>query len=103
MKKAIPIHMLDVNLTASIIASSLDADHLVLLCDGIEFAGEKYIRVRDINVLKEMLNNTVDPEKVSLLEAALSAIQNSSNYVHFLNSAFPDSILLSMFISKEYE
>ncbi|BFD46623.1 MAG: acetylglutamate kinase [Rickettsia endosymbiont of Sergentomyia squamirostris] len=96
-------HLLDVNLTTSIIASSLDADHLVLLCDGIEFAGEKYIRVRDINVLKEMLNNTVDPEKVSLLEAALSATQNSSNYVHFLNSAFPDSILLSMFISKEYE
>ncbi len=50
-----------------------------------------------------MLNNTVDPEKVSLLEAALSATQNSSNYVHFLNSAFPDSILLSMFISKEYD
>lgn len=96
-------HLLDVNITASIIASSLDADHLVLLCDGVEFAGEKYIRVQDVDVLKEMLNNAVEPKKVGLIGAALSAIQNNINHVHFLNATFPDSILLSMFTSKERE
>ncbi|HJD57464.1 MAG TPA: acetylglutamate kinase [Rickettsia endosymbiont of Sericostoma sp.] len=96
-------HLLDVNLTASTIASSLDADHLVLLCDGVEFTGGKYMRVQDVDVLKEMLNEAVEPKKIDLIGAALSAIQNNTDYVHFLDAAFPDSILLSMFTSKERE
>ncbi|WP_425362857.1 acetylglutamate kinase [Candidatus Tisiphia endosymbiont of Hybos culiciformis] len=96
-------HLLDVNMTASIIASSLNAEHLVLLCDGTEFTEENYIRVQDVNVLKEMLNEAVDPKKVGLIGAALSAIQNNTDYVHFLNATFPDSILLSIFTSKERE
>ncbi|WP_341749660.1 acetylglutamate kinase [Candidatus Tisiphia endosymbiont of Sialis lutaria] len=96
-------HLLDVNMTASIIASSLDADHLVLLYDGVEFTGGKYIRVQDVDVLKEMLNEAVEPKKVDLIGTALSAIQNNTDCVHFLDAAFPDSILLSMFTSKERE
>ncbi|WP_375359812.1 hypothetical protein [Candidatus Tisiphia endosymbiont of Nemotelus uliginosus] len=88
---------------APIIASSLNAEHLVLLCDRTEFTEENYIRVQDVDVLKEMLNEVVEPKKVGLIGAALSAIQNNTDYVHFLNATFPDSILLSMFTSKERE
>ncbi|XVN42882.1 MAG: acetylglutamate kinase [Candidatus Rickettsia vulgarisii] len=94
-------HLLDVNLTTSVISSSLDADHLVLLYQESEFSWTKSLRVRDIDMLREMLNDNNESKIISLLEAAVNAIQGSTDSVHFINATNPDSILLSMFINKE--
>lgn len=94
-------HLLDANLTSSIISSSLDANHLVLLCEELEFTGKQDLRISDINILKDMLVKAVDPEGISFIEAAISAIHNSTDYVHFINASFPDSILLNIFMNKE--
>ncbi|WP_341763985.1 acetylglutamate kinase [Candidatus Tisiphia endosymbiont of Beris chalybata] len=94
-------HLLDVNLTVSLISSSLDADHLVLFYEESEFEGMQGLKVRDVNTLKAMLSLTNEPKKISLIEAALNAIQSSTECVHFVDATFPDSMLLSMFINKE--
>lgn len=96
-------HLLDVNLTVSLISSSLDADQLILFYEESEFAEMQGFKVRDINTLKDMLNLATEPKKISLIEAALNAIQNNTHCVHFVNATFPDSMLLSMFINKENE
>ena len=94
-------HVLNVDLTASIIATTLEANHLVLLCDELEFEGTNSLKVREEAVLQDMLTNPNNAKIVSLMEAAIAAIQNTENCIHFVNSAFPESILFSMFIDKE--
>ncbi len=94
-------HLLDVNLTASLISSSLAADHLILFYEEAEFEGTGDFKVQDISVLKEMLDVTEEPNKIGLIESAIAAMQNNTHCVHFVNAKSPDSILSSMFIEKE--
>lgn len=88
-------HLLDVNLTASLISSSLAADHLILFYEESEF--EEDFTVQETRILKELLDVTNAPNKISLMEAALNAIQNNTNSVHFINAASPDLLLLNLF------
>lgn len=68
-------HLLDVNLTASIISSSLDADHLILMNDNI---GAEYHRVHDMHTLQNAVEKfATDAESISLIEAATSSIENT--------------------------
>ena len=94
-------HLLNVGLTASVIASTLEADHLILLCDKLEFTNENSLKTREISVLQNVLNSSSNAEVIDLMEAAISSIQNTSNCVHFINAAFPSSILSSIIIDKE--
>ena len=92
-------HLLDVNLTASMISAALDADHLVLLGDKSPLC-EKNLKIRDIYTLREMLRNDEYPKETGLIEAAISALENSTDCVHFIDGSSPDAILLSMFMGK---
>jgi acetylglutamate kinase len=90
-------HLLDVNLTASLIASSLDADHLILPCEEL-ILGDKNLKVRDVKILQKFLHaKNHDPKSIRLIEAAICAIANSTDCVHFVKAISPDSVLLSMF------
>ncbi|RYE06589.1 MAG: acetylglutamate kinase [Rickettsiaceae bacterium] len=92
-------HLLDVNLTASIISSSLDADHLMLMNNG---KNKDDFKVQDTKILHGILDNSdSDQETISLIEAAASSIENSANIVHFVNATVPDAILLSIFKNRE--
>lgn len=92
-------HLLDVNLTASIISSSLDADHLILMNDEI---GAEYHRIQDISALQLAMDKfTFNAKTLSLIEAATSAIENTANTVHFIDPNISDSVLLSIF--KDYK
>ena len=94
-------HILNPDLTASVIASSLEADHLILLCDEFEFTSKNSLKVSEVSAVQELLSSFSNTRIVGLMEAAISSIQNTSNCVHFINAAFPESILFSMFIDKE--
>ena len=94
-------HLLNVDLTASMIAVALEADHLILLCDELEFTKKNSLKVKEIGVLQDLLSSSSSTKIVGLMEAAISSIQNCSNCVHFINAASPDSILFSMLIDKE--
>lgn len=94
-------HLLNVGLTASVIASTLEADHLILLCDKLDFTNENSLKVREISILQDVLNNSSNAGIIDLVEAAISSIKNTSNCVHFINTAFLNSILFSIFIDKE--
>ncbi len=91
-------HLLDVNLTASIISSSLDADHLILMNAD---AGGKYHRMQDMQSLQTIVNQLKNDERLlSLIEAATSAIENTANTVHIIDPSIFDAVLLSIF--KDY-
>ncbi|MGI4775871.1 MAG: hypothetical protein ACRYE9_02935, partial [Janthinobacterium lividum] len=93
--------LLDVNLTASIISSSLDADHLILMNN--EGSREDF-KVQDTRTLYNILNKPdFDQKMMSLIEAAVSSIENSANIVHFVNATVPDAILLSIFKNHKEE
>lgn len=92
-------HLLDVNLTASIISSSLDADHLILMNDEI---GAEYHRIQDMRTLQLAIDKfTINAKTLSLIEAATSAIENTANTVHFVDPNISDAVLLSIF--KDYK
>lgn len=91
-------HLLDVNLTASLISSCLVADHLILFYEEPGFVQD--FKVEDTNVLKEMLEVINEPTVIGLIEAAYTALQNNTHCVHFVNAKSPDSMLLSMFINN---
>lgn len=93
-------HLLDVNLTASIISSALDADHLILPCKKETF-GEKNIKVKDLKFIQKILHSgNNDQATTSLIEIAINQIENNDNYVHFTNAEQLDSILLSIFTEE---
>lgn len=92
-------HLLDVDLTASIICSSLDADHLILPCENYIF-GSKELKINNVQDLQELMRKSSfinNPKVSSLIQGALSAIENGDNYVHFIDAKILDSLLLSLF------
>jgi acetylglutamate kinase len=88
-------HLLDINLTASIIASALDSDHIIFPCD--DYSSSKGLKTRDINVIKNVLNSVNCSQRSTLIEAASNVIENSA-YIHLVNAKLPDSVLLSVFM-----
>lgn len=90
-------HLLDVNLTTAIISSTLSADHLILLNEEKAWAGGNF-KARDSAILYEMLE-TGGFKEIGLLEAAISAIENSTDCVHFVNGSSPDSIILNILMN----
>lgn len=90
-------HLLDVNLVASIISSTLDADHLVFPCEE-QLLGTGNFKTTDIRLLQQILHASNQSSAViSLIEAATGAVENSDNCVHLVNAKARDSILLSIF------
>jgi acetylglutamate kinase len=89
-------HILDVNLTASVISSAIGADHLVFSCSN-EILKGNYLKIYDTRALKNIWQNNQGYKDHSLFEAAYNSIEHSSNTVHFVDAHKPDSILLSFF------
>jgi len=91
-------HLLDVNLTTAIISSTLSADHLIFLNEEKAWKGKNF-KAQDSAILYEMLE-TGDFKEIGLLEAAISAIENSTDCVHFVNGSSPDSIILNIIMNE---
>lgn len=91
-------HLIDVNATASVISSLLDADHLVFLDDEKLFT-ENYLKISDVDTLRKIKNNNTQNYKISqIIQAAISSLESSSNLIHFVSAKSPDAMLLSLFI-----
>lgn len=93
-------HLLDVNLVTSLISIALDADYLIFPCtEHILINYKSSNNSNDYEPLRKILakNNTANYQSKSLLEAAGSAIENSSNSVYFVDAAAPDAVLMSLF------
>ncbi len=91
-------HLLNVDLTAVIISSSLDADHLILPCEDI-----RYLKVKNIDtktLQKCLLNKNYSFDILKKIDANLDIFENANN-VHFVNALVVDSILLSLFDNKK--
>ena len=88
-------HLLDANLTASMIASSLGADHLILPKDD-GLLGNQNLIIQEAQILKQILqvnNNNV----CTLLKSAIYALENNTNHVHLIDVSIHDAVLSSMF------
>jgi acetylglutamate kinase len=90
-------HLLDINLTASVIASSLGADHLILPQDEYISSNQDLI-IQDAQVLRHMLQ-IEDNKPSSLLRSALYALENNTNCVHLIDASIYDSVLSSIFLN----
>lgn len=89
-------HLLDVNLTAALIASSLEADHLIIPCEEL-ISVEANLKITDPKLLVALLKaNNRSLLASSLIEAAISAVNNHTDCVHFVKALAADSILLSI-------
>jgi len=88
-------HLLDVNLTTSVIASSLGADHLILPKDD-SVSYEKDIVINDVYILKQIMDIN---KSSSLLKSAFYALENNTEHVHLVNPTINDSIIFSLFKS----
>nr|CDI28939.1 hypothetical protein RMONA_1335 [Rickettsia monacensis IrR/Munich] len=55
------------------------------------------IKIRDINLLKSMLDDSNNFIEEELIKIAVNALENNNGYVHFVNSEAPNSILSTMF------
>ncbi|MGX6959856.1 MAG: acetylglutamate kinase [Rickettsia endosymbiont of Pentastiridius leporinus] len=95
-------HLLNVNLTAAVIASTLGAEHLILPYKKSKtFNGFPYnVKVQNSNLLKSMLNDNNQLIEEELIKIGINILENSNNYVHFVNSEVPNSILLTTFINN---
>jgi acetylglutamate kinase len=92
-------HLLNVNLTVATIASALSAEHLIFPYEILQVS-ETFpynIKIRDINLLKSMLDDSNNFIEEELIKIAVNALENNNGYVHFVNSEVPNSILSTMF------
>jgi len=95
-------HLLNVNLTAATIASTLGAQHLIFPYEvSRSFRGFQYnIKVQSANLLKSMLNDNSHFIEEELIKIAINVLENIGGNVHFVNSKVPNSILLTLFVNK---
>ncbi|MFA1688881.1 acetylglutamate kinase [Candidatus Rickettsia barbariae] len=92
-------HLLNVNLTLATIASALSAEHLILPYEILQVS-ETFpynIKIRDINLLKSMLDDSNNFIEEALIKIAVNVLENNNGYVHFVNSEAPNSILSTIF------
>jgi len=89
--------ILDAYTTSAMIASSMQADHFVILGDEYQFEG-KFLRAFDGESLASSIANMGDfPTKKSLEKASYYAIENAECHVYFADSKQNDALLLAMF------
>lgn len=89
-------YLLDVNLTASIVACVTTARHLILM----EEADNPMISLGEISIeslRKHIKAISQDSDSRGYVEAVASTLQNHAEYVHIVNCMDKDSILSSIF------
>lgn len=92
-------HLLDINLTASVVASCLGADHLILPQDECIFGNQDLV-VQDVQVLRNMLQID-DTKPSSLVRSALYALENNTNCVYLIDASIYDSVLSNIFLNQK--
>ncbi|WP_347939275.1 acetylglutamate kinase [Rickettsia oklahomensis] len=92
-------HLLNVNLTVLTITSALSAEHLILPYEILEVSETLpyNIKIRDINLLKSMLDDTNNFIEEELIKIAVNVLENNNSYIHFVNSGVPNAILSTIF------
>ncbi len=89
-------HLLDADLTAALISTSLEADYLVFSYEE-KLLDIKKAKTTDIKALQKLLhNNHSSPKVVSLIEAAICAVANNTERIHFIKENVRDALLLSI-------
>ena len=92
--------LLDVNLTAAIISSSISASRLFILHSdgGIKSQDEKLLPLMNLNDLKAIKNKMeFSREYLDVVEASISSIENYTEFVHLINSKIDHAMLLNLF------
>lgn len=91
--------ILNIDSTSSMLASTLEADHLFIFCK-LEGNEKSFITVRDKRELKEFeINSDLHLMDKSLIKAAEYTLLNSSSSVHFVNEQVADSLLEVLFLA----
>lgn len=89
--------ILNVDSTASMLASALEADHLFILCK-LKDNKKSFITIRDREELNELeICNDLQQIDKSLVKAVEYVIINSSSKVHLINEQVTDSLLNALF------
>lgn len=88
-------HLLNADTTAAAISSALGADHLILTYEAPK-TFELEIKLQDIDTLKLMLADNNNFVKRELIDIAISALENNTGCVHFINSKIPNSVLFTV-------
>lgn len=84
-------------ITAAMIASAVNANKLIIMCDD-DFLINEVGSIFSINELDKLLNNTIEINKnSSLIRACRYALLNSDTTVHFVDAKKSDSVLISIF------
>lgn len=96
--------LLDVNLTAAIVASAVTATRLFFLDSngGIKMAGEEVKEISNAELKIIRNNGNFDKQYMNLLDAAISSMENYTEYVHILDSKVDYSILLDLFLDERH-
>ncbi len=92
-------YLLDVNLTASIIACISTARSLILLEDNLEMNDLGDLSLSELKTAS--LNELANPSIKNFLDIVATSLKNNTEYVHLVKSADHDAILCSLF-SEEY-
>ncbi|MDP4832392.1 MAG: hypothetical protein NWP91_00085 [Rickettsiaceae bacterium] len=89
--------ILDTNLTASMVAASIGADHLIML-EKDNYLTKNNITLNSITELNSMLKSTTGLERyISEINAAKYVLQHAECLIHFFNASAKDIILLKFF------
>lgn len=89
--------ILDTNITASMIAASIGADHLIMLEED-NYLTKNDITISSISELNNLLDNTNELQNIiSELDATKYALQNTGCLVHFFSARTKDILLLKLF------
>lgn len=90
-------HLLEINMTASLIAEAIDADHLILLSE-YELLGNRELKFDDEISVQNLLHSVGPESRFSyILKAILWATRNSTRLVHFSTVTGKDSLLTTLF------
>lgn len=92
--------LLDANLTAAIISSSISASRLFILHSdgGIKSQDDKLLSTMNLNDLKSIKNKMeFSREYLDIVEASISSIENYTEFVHLIDSKIDHGMLLNLF------
>ncbi len=94
-------YLLDVDMTASILASSMSANQLILM------SKTNLIKVNDSNMevispqeARKLASNIIYKDVSNVLKAATSAADNGVENIHLIDENDPNALLYSIFLGK---
>jgi acetylglutamate kinase len=90
-------HLLECNMISAIIASTIGADHLVILSDKQIFGNNELKFDNEIALNEILLNIKSDSYTSNIIKSAIYAIQNSTRLVHFSTVKPADTMLSILF------